>query len=154
MVDFLRSYPRHHRFHRFHHCRKAETNRAPFRPGRSRIGTHRGFHAGYSGMKLPCSSWLNVFIVCAIGATLFLGGWMPFHIGHWAAFNHVMDFIPWYLVPGQNIFTDFPDHVVPLEFPRLRIDQLLNLEWKYLLPISMINILLVAAAFAILGMAF
>jgi len=43
---------------------------------------------------------VNVFIVCAIGATLFLGGWMPFHIGHWEGFNHVMDYIPsslWFL---------------------------------------------------------
>ena len=125
----------------------AETNRAPFDLAEAESELTAGFHTEYSGMKFALfflAEYVNVFIVCAIGATLFLGGWMPFHIGNWAAFNHVMDYIPtsiWFF--GKTFFLIFVIMWFRWTFPRLRIDQLLNLEWKYLLPISMFNILLV-----------
>ncbi|MBP6214549.1 MAG: NADH-quinone oxidoreductase subunit NuoH [Chitinophagaceae bacterium] len=132
----------------------AETNRAPFDLAEAESELTAGFHTEYSGMKFALfflAEYVNVFIVCAIGATLFLGGWMPFHIGNWTAFNHVMDYIPssvWFF--GKTFFLIFVIMWFRWTFPRLRIDQLLNLEWKYLLPISMINLLLVTAM-AILG---
>ena len=132
----------------------AETNRAPFDLAEAESELTAGFHTEYSGMKFALfflAEYVNVFIVCAIGATLFLGGWMPFHIGHWEAFNHVMDYIPsslWFF--GKTFFLIFLIMWFRWTFPRLRIDQLLDLEWKYLLPISMFNILLVTAM-AILG---
>ena len=132
----------------------AETNRAPFDLAEAESELTAGFHTEYSGMKFALfflAEYINVFIVCAIGATLFLGGWMPFHIGNWAAFNHVMDYIPssiWFF--GKTFFLIFLIMWFRWTFPRLRIDQLLNLEWKYLLPISMFNLLL-ATAIAILG---
>ena len=132
----------------------AETNRAPFDLAEAESELTAGFHTEYSGMKFALfflAEYVNVFIVCAIGATLFLGGWMPFHIGNWTDFNHVMDYIPssvWFF--GKTFFLIFVIMWFRWTFPRLRIDQLLNLEWKYLLPISMIN-LLVATAMAILG---
>ena len=125
----------------------AETNRAPFDLAEAESELTAGFHTEYSGMKFALfflAEYVNVFIVCAIGATLFLGGWMPLHIGHWQGFNHVMDFIPtsiWFF--GKTFFLIFVIMWFRWTFPRLRIDQLLNLEWKYLLPISMFNILLV-----------
>lgn len=125
----------------------AETNRAPFDLAEAESELTAGFHTEYSGMKFALfflAEYVNVFIVCAIGATLFLGGWMPFHVGHWEAFNHVMDYIPssmWFM--GKTFFLIFLIMWFRWTFPRLRIDQLLNLEWKYLLPISMFNILLV-----------
>ncbi len=127
----------------------AETNRAPFDLAEAESELTAGFHTEYSGMKFALfflAEYVNVFIVCAIGATLFLGGWMPFHIGNWQGFNHVMDFIPssiWFF--GKTFFLIFLIMWFRWTFPRLRIDQLLNLEWKYLLPISMFNILLVTA---------
>jgi len=127
----------------------AETNRAPFDLAEAESELTAGFHTEYSGMKFALfflAEYVNVFIVCAIGATLFLGGWMPFHIGSWQGFNHVMDFIPssiWFF--GKTFFLIFLIMWFRWTFPRLRIDQLLNLECKYLLPISMFNILLVAA---------
>ena len=132
----------------------AETNRAPFDLAEAESELTAGFHTEYSGMKFALfflAEYINVFIVCAIGATLFLGGWMPFHIGNWQSFNHVMDYIPssiWFF--GKTFFLIFVIMWFRWTFPRLRIDQLLNLEWKYLLPISMFNILLVTAM-AILG---
>jgi NADH-quinone oxidoreductase subunit H len=125
----------------------AETNRAPFDLSEAESELTGGFHTEYSGMKFALfflAEYINVFIVCGIGATLFLGGWMPFHIGNWEGFNHVMDYIPssiWFF--GKTFFLIFVIMWFRWTFPRLRIDQLLNLEWKYLLPIGMFNILLV-----------
>jgi NADH-quinone oxidoreductase subunit H len=124
----------------------AETNRAPFDLAEAESELTAGFHTEYSGMKFALfflAEYVNIFIVCAIGATLFLGGWMPFHIGHWTGFNHIMDYIPsslWFL--GKTFALIFLMMWFRWTFPRLRIDQLLNLEWKYLLPISMFNLLL------------
>jgi NADH-quinone oxidoreductase subunit H len=132
----------------------AETNRAPFDLAEAESELTAGFHTEYSGMKFALfflAEYINIFIVCAIGATLFLGGWMPLHIGSWEAFNNIMDYIPssvWFM--GKTFFLIFVIMWFRWTFPRLRIDQLLNLEWKYLLPISLLNLLLVAVI-AILG---
>ena len=125
----------------------AETNRAPFDLAEAESELTAGFHTEYSGMKFALfflAEYINIFIVCAIGATLFLGGWMPLHIGSWEGFNHVMDYIPgvaWFF--GKVFFLIFLIMWFRWTFPRLRVDQLLNLEWKYLLPISLFNLLLV-----------
>jgi NADH-quinone oxidoreductase subunit H len=125
----------------------AETNRAPFDLAEAESELTAGFHTEYSGMKFGLfflAEYVNVFILCAIGATLFFGGWMPLHIGNWQGFNHVMDYIPssvWFI--GKTFFLIFVVMWFRWTFPRLRIDQLLNLEWKYLLPIGMFNLLLV-----------
>lgn len=132
----------------------AETNRAPFDLAEAESELTAGFHTEYSGMKFALfflAEYVNVFIVCGIGATLFLGGWMPLHIGNWTGFNNAMDYIPssiWFF--GKTFFLIFVIMWFRWSFPRLRIDQLLNLEWKYLLPISMVNLLLVTLM-AILG---
>jgi NADH-quinone oxidoreductase subunit H len=132
----------------------AETNRAPFDLAEAESELTAGFHTEYSGMRFALfflAEYINIFIVCAIGATLFFGGWMPLHIGNWEAFNHVMDYIPssvWFM--GKTFFLIFLIMWFRWTFPRLRVDQLLNLEWKYLLPISLFNLLLVAVI-AILG---
>ncbi|MEK7200192.1 MAG: NADH-quinone oxidoreductase subunit NuoH [Bacteroidota bacterium] len=125
----------------------AETNRAPFDLAEAESELTAGFHTEYSGMRFALfflAEYINIFIVCAIGTTLFLGGWMPLHIGHWSGFNHIMDYIPssiWFF--GKTIFLIFLIMWFRWTFPRLRVDQLLNLEWKYLLPISMLNLILV-----------
>ena len=132
----------------------AETNRAPFDLAEAESELTAGFHTEYSGMRFALfflAEYINIFIVCAIGATLFFGGWMPLHIGNWEAFNHIMDYIPssvWFM--GKTFFLIFLIMWFRWTFPRLRVDQLLNLEWKYLLPISLFNLLLVAVI-AILG---
>jgi NADH-quinone oxidoreductase subunit H len=132
----------------------AETNRAPFDLAEAESELTAGFHTEYSGMKFALfflAEYVNIFIVCAVGATLFLGGWMPLHFGYDTKFNEVMNYIPgsvWFL--GKTFFLIFVIMWFRWTFPRLRIDQLLNLEWKYLLPISLINLLLVTVI-AIMG---
>ncbi len=132
----------------------AETNRAPFDLAEAESELTAGFHTEYSGMKFALfflAEYVNIFIVCAIGATLFLGGWMPLHFGYDTKFNEVMNYIPgsmWFM--GKTFFLIFLIMWFRWTFPRLRIDQLLNLEWKYLLPISLFNLLLVTVI-AIMG---
>jgi NADH-quinone oxidoreductase subunit H len=126
----------------------AETNRGPFDLAEAESELTAGFHTEYSGMKFAfffLAEFINMFIVAAIGATLFLGGWMPLHFGALESFNAIMDFIPpifWFL--GKTGLLVFIMMWFKWTFPRLRIDQLLTLEWKYLLPINLVNILVMA----------
>lgn len=132
----------------------AETNRGPFDLAEAESELTAGFHTEYSGMKFAfffLAEFINMFIVAAIGATVFLGGWMPLHFGALDSFNAIMDFIPpifWFF--GKTAFIIFLMMWFKWTFPRLRIDQLLTLEWKYLLPINLINIL-VMAFFVLMG---
>jgi len=125
----------------------AEINRTPFDLPEAESELTAGFHTEYSGIQFAMfflSEYVNMFIVSAVAATLFFGGWMPFHIGHWSAFNDIMNYIPgpiWFF--GKSLFVIFIIMWFRWTFPRLRIDQLLNLEWKYLMPISLVNLLFV-----------
>ncbi len=126
----------------------AETNRGPFDLAEAESELTAGYHTEYSGIKFAfffLAEYINMFIVASIAATVFLGGWMPFHVGNWEGFNNVMDFIPpfiWYI--GKTAFVIFLMMWFKWTFPRLRIDQLLTLEWKYLLPINLVNVLIMA----------
>jgi len=89
-----------------------------------------------------------------MATTVFLGGWMPLHFGDFAGFNQVMDLIPglvWFFIKVLGVM--FLMMWFKWTFPRLRVDQILNLEWKYLLPINLFNILLMAAV-VLLGLHF
>ena len=124
----------------------AETNRGPFDLPEAESELTAGYHTEYSGIQFGffyLAEYLNMFIIAAIAATVFLGGWMPLHIPGWESFNGIMDYIPpvlWFF--GKTFFCVFLALWVRWSFPRLRIDQLLSLEWKILMPISLINILL------------
>jgi NADH-quinone oxidoreductase subunit H len=130
----------------------AELNRAPFDLAEAEQELTAGFHTEYSGMQFAMfflAEYTNMFIVAMVGSTVFLGGWQPFHIGGLDGFNYIMNFIPaivWFF--GKTFFILFLIMWFRWTFPRMRIDQLLKLEWKYLLPLSIINI--VVAAFVTL----
>ena len=123
----------------------AETNRGPFDLPEAESELTAGYHTEYSGIHFGfyyLAEYLNMIIVSGIASLLFLGGWMPFHIGGWDAFNQVMDYIPsviWFF--GKTAVVMFIIMWFKWTFPRLRIDQLLHLEWKYLVPIGLINLL-------------
>jgi NADH-quinone oxidoreductase subunit H len=68
---------------------------------------------------------------------------MPLHIDGWDGFNEVMGYIPsvvWFLLKAFAM--SFIIIWFKWTYPRLRIDQLLTLEWKYLLPINLVNLVL------------
>lgn len=126
----------------------AETNRGPFDMAEAESELTAGYHTEYSGIQFGffyLAEYLNLFIIAAVASTMFLGGWQPLHIPGWDGFNHVMDYIPsflWFF--AKTCFCMFMAMWVRWSFPRLRIDQLLGLEWKILMPICLINLILMS----------
>ena len=123
-----------------------ETNRGPFDLPEAEHELTAGYHTEYSGIHFGffyLAEYLNLFIVSGIASLMFLGGWMPFHVPGWEGFNAIMDYIPsvvWFI--GKAFFVSFIIIWFKWSFPRVRIDQLLALEWKYLMPIGLFNLVL------------
>ena len=124
----------------------AEVNRGPFDLPEAESELTAGYHTEYSGMHFGLfyvAEFVNLFIISGVAATIFLGGWMPLHIPGWEGFNAVMDCIPGFLwFFGKAFFVVWLLMWIKWTFPRLRIDQILTLEWKYLVPIGLVNLLL------------
>lgn len=131
----------------------AETNRGPFDLPEAESELTAGYHTEYSGMHFGfyyVAEFVNMFIVAAIATTVFLGGWMPLHIPGLDGFNQIMDYIPslvWFLV--KSMLMVFVIMWFKWTFPRLRIDQLITLEWKYLLPLNLVNLILMVLLVAL-----
>lgn len=120
----------------------AETNRTPFDIVEAESELGAGFHTEYSGMKFAyffLAEFINMFIIAAIGTTIFFGAWLsPFGI---------TDSLPWlgaFWFLLKTFLLVFLMMWFRWTFPRLRVDQLLTLEWKYLLPITLVNLILMA----------
>ena len=123
----------------------AEANRGPFDLAEAESELTAGYHTEYSGMGFGffyLAEYLNLFIVAGVASMVFLGGWMPIHIGV-EGFDKVMDYIPgivWFI--GKAFALVWVLMWIRWTFPRLRIDQILKLEWKYLMPLSLLNLVL------------
>ena len=121
----------------------AETNRPPFDLPEAEAELVAGYQTEYSGM-MYAMFWLgeyaNILLMCAIGAILFLGGWLP-----------IIDIYPFNLVPApiwmilKILFLFFLFALVKAIVPRYRYDQLMRLGWKILLPFSLIYLVLTAS---------
>ena len=121
----------------------AETNRPPFDLPEAEAELVAGYQTEYSGM-MYAMFWLgeyaNILLMCAMGAILFLGGWMS-----------PIDVYPFTLVPGAIwlilkillLFILFA--LVKAIVPRYRYDQLMRLGWKVFLPLSLIWVVLTAS---------
>ncbi|HWS59999.1 MAG TPA: NADH-quinone oxidoreductase subunit NuoH [Flavobacterium sp.] len=120
----------------------AETNRAPFDLVEAESELGAGFHTEYSGMKFAyffLAEFINMFIIAAIATTVFFGAYLsPFGITESIPLLGVF----WFLIKTLAII--FLMMWFRWTFPRLRIDQLLVLEWKYLLPLNLMNLILMA----------
>ena len=130
----------------------AEANRGPFDMAEAESELTAGHHTEYSGMGFGffyLAEFLNLFIITGIATTVFLGGWAPINIGI-EVFDNVMNYIPgivWFL--GKAFAVVWLLMWVKWTFPRLRIDQILKLEWKYLMPLSLINLVLMTVIVAL-----
>jgi len=116
----------------------AEANRTPFDLPEAEQELVAGFNVEYSGMKFAMfflAEFINMFTISAIATTLFLGGWQPPLPG--------LAFIPsWIWFLGKTLFLVFVLMWFRWTYPRLRVDQLMNFAWKFLLPLSFANLIL------------
>ncbi len=121
----------------------AETNRPPFDLPEAEAELVAGYQTEYSGM-MYAMFWLgeyaNILLMCAMGAILFLGGWLP-----------IMDIYPLNLVPApiwmilKILFLFLLFALIKAVVPRYRYDQLMRLGWKIFLPFSLIYLVFTAS---------
>jgi NADH-quinone oxidoreductase subunit H len=118
----------------------AETNRAPFDLPEADAELVGGYNTEYGGGRFAgyfAAEYLNIVVLSAVAATLFLGGWtLPF-----------VDPPTWvdpFVVLGKTILLVFFFIWVRATFPRLRYDQLMSLGWKVFLPLATLNALVTA----------
>ena len=119
---------------------QAETGRGPFDLLEAESELVAGFHIEYSGMKFGMfyvAEFLHAFTTGVLAAIFFLGGWRGPFAEDWP----VLGFI--YLMI-KSIFAYWVLIWVRMTLPRLRIDQLLDFNWKFLVPLSLVNLLVVA----------
>ncbi len=125
----------------------AEANRTPFDLPEAEQELVAGFNVEYSGMKFAMfflAEFANMFTVSAIATTLFLGGWQPPLPG--------LSFIPsWIWFFSKSFFLVFILMWFRWTYPRLRVDQLMNFAWKFLLPLAFANIILTGLGIYFLG---
>lgn len=129
-------------------CAFAETNRAPFDLAECETELIGGYHTEYSSMKLGFflfAEYINMFISSAVIATFYFGGYnMPFigrfvHDPNWLAILGIV-----FMFMKISFFIFF-FMWIRWTIPRFRYDQLMNLGWKVLIPLSILNIVVTGA---------
>jgi NADH-quinone oxidoreductase subunit H len=118
----------------------AETNRTPFDLPEGESELVAGYHTEYSGFKFALfflGEYLAMFSLSGLGATLFLGGW--------SAPLSVFNFVPsWFWFFAKVMAAIFVFIWMRGTLPRLRQDQLMNFAWKFVLPFTLLNLLVTA----------
>jgi NAD(P)H-quinone oxidoreductase subunit 1 len=137
----------------------AECERLPFDLPEAEEELVAGYQTEYAGMRFALfylGSYVNLVLSALVFAVLYLGGWeSPIPIDKLASWLGVNEASPWLQVLTASLgitmtvlkayLLVFLAILVRWTVPRVRIDQLLNLGWKFLLPISLVNLLLTAA---------
>jgi NADH-quinone oxidoreductase subunit H len=126
----------------------AEVNRTPFDIPEAESELVSGYHTEYSGMKFAMfflAEYANMFAVSAIVATLFFGGYhSPFgYLGNTLNINWLIPIEQFFWFTFKGIFFVFVQMWLRWTLPRLRVDQLMAASWKYLIPISFFNLLII-----------
>jgi NADH-quinone oxidoreductase subunit H len=120
----------------------AEIGKAPFDLLEAESELVAGYHTEYSGMKFGMfyvAEFLHQFTVGALITIFFLGGWTGPLALRWP----ILGVIYFY---GKSFFVYLVISWIRLSLPRIRIDEMLNLNWKFLIPVSFINLIVVAIA--------
>jgi NADH-quinone oxidoreductase subunit H len=119
----------------------AESNRSPFDLPEGESEIIAGFLTEYSGFKYALfflGEYLGLFAITGLAVTLFLGGWhAPFRWLEWVP--------SWLWFAGKFGALIFLFIWVRATLPRLRLDQLLNFAWRFMVPLCLINLLVAAA---------
>jgi len=120
----------------------AETNRNPFDLPEAESELVAGFHTEYSGMRFALfflGEYANMIVISAVATTLFLGGWLrPFPNAEWTAFLEAVPGPIWFFV---KMFAFLFAYIwFRGTFPRYRFDQLMDLGWKWMIPLALANI--------------
>ena len=130
-------------------CALAETNRAPFDLPEAEQELVGGYHTEYSGMKFGMfflAEYVNLWIASLLITTLFLGGYLlPWEALYGGAFPPVLLMllqVGFFLVKVS--FIAFCFIWIRWTLPRFKYNQLMNLGWKYMLPISIANLVVIA----------
>ncbi len=126
----------------------AEVNRVPFDIPEAESELVAGYHTEYSGMKFAMfflAEYANMYAVSAIVAALFFGGYQS-PIGYLGNLLGVEWLIPieqflWFAAKG--LFFVFVQMWLRWTLPRLRVDQLMAVSWKYLIPIAFVNLIII-----------
>jgi len=122
-------------------CAMAEANRSPVDLLEADSEMVAGYMVEYSGMKFAMffiAEYVNMFAVAILVSTLFLGGWKFFGL------EDVAPVLAPLIVFGKSVLVIFCMLWFRATFPRLRFDHLVGFSWKFLVPLSLINLLLVA----------
>lgn len=126
-------------------CAFAETNRAPFDLPECETELVGGYHTEYSSMKLGFylfAEYINMFISSAVISTFYFGGYnMPF-IGNFVHDPNLLAILGVVFMFAKVVFFIFVFMWVRWTLPRFRYDQLMNLGWKILIPLSLLNLLI------------
>lgn len=137
----------------------AECERLPFDLPEAEEELVAGYQTEYSGMKFGLfylGSYVNLVLSALLFAVLYLGGWdFPIPLNLLASWVGVSETSPWLQVVDASLgitmtvfkayFLIFIAILLRWTVPRVRIDQLLDLGWKFLLPVGLVNLLLTAA---------
>jgi NADH-quinone oxidoreductase subunit H len=122
----------------------AEVNRAPFDLVEAEQELVGGFHTEYSGFRFAMfflAEYINMFNMCAITATFFLGGWLGPTFSNFLP-PIISAFMPAFWLGVKTFCLLFIYIWIRATLPRLRYDQLMELGWKRLIPISLVWLLL------------
>ncbi|HEY0067421.1 MAG TPA: NADH-quinone oxidoreductase subunit NuoH [Flavisolibacter sp.] len=137
-------------------CALAECNRTPFDLAEAENELNFGYHQEYSSMKLGFylfAEYINMFISCVVISTLFFGGYdIPF-FNEQAAWGNAWwaGLIGFAVLMAKASFFIFLFMWIRWTLPRFRYDQLMNLGWKGLLPLALLNMIITALVVLLLN---